>query len=214
MAKWNFKRELFRKIVHLFSISFLVIYFIVADLFNRNIALLILVLMLIILLEFEYLRIEVGKDIPILKYLWKYLRRGKEKNQIGGDVFFLIGSIMVLSIFDIRVAMVAILMTTFGDMASALIGKKYGKHYLTRLKQRAWEGIFAEFIVDVIIGIIVFVFISAGSFYDFRVWAIILVMAVTATVVETIVYKMDDNLLIQVFSGFFGHITALIMASV
>jgi len=209
--KWNFKRELARKFVHLLSIFILLVYFIVADFFDRNIALLILVLVLIVSLEFEYLRIEIARKIPFFNHIWKYLRRKKEKGKLGGEVFFLIGAILVLSIFDIKVAMAAILMTTFGDMAAALIGKKFGKYYLKSLKDRAWEGIIAEFSIDVIIGVLIFFVIGGGLMYDFKIWAIILVMAFTATFVETIIYKMDDNLLIPIFSGFNGQIVLMLL---
>ena len=209
--KWNFKKELARKSIHFLSIFILLIYLVVSDLFNRNVALVILVLILIVSLEFEYFRIEIGRHIPIISDVWKSLRRGKEKYQIGGDVFFLIGAILVLSVFDLRVAMAAILMTTFGDMAAALIGKRFGKHYLKLLKERAWEGILAEFIVDIIIGFIVFIWISYGSFYDLKIWLVIFVMALTATFVETIIYKMDDNLLIPVFAGFNGHVLLILL---
>jgi len=209
--KWNFKNELARKFVHLLSILILIIYFIASDFFNTRIALFILVLILIVFLELEYLRIEITKEIPYLNRIWKYIRRGKEKDKLGSDIFFIIGAILVLSIFDLRIAMSAILMTTFGDMSAALIGKRFGKHYLKSLKDRAWEGIFAEFFVDIIIGLIVFVFIGSSSIYDFKILLVILGMALTATVVETLIYKMDDNLLIPVFSGFTGQIMLIIL---
>jgi len=207
--KWNFKRELARKFVHLLSIFILFFYLIVGDFFDTKIALIILVFILIVFLELEYLRIEISKEIPLLNKIWKYLRRKKEKEKLGGDVFFLIGAILVLAIFDVRVAIVAILMTIFGDMAAALIGKRFGKHYF--LKERAWEGTLAEFFVDIIIGIVVFFFISNGLFNDWKLWVVILIMSLTATFVETIIYKMDDNLLIPVFSGFSGQIALLVL---
>ena len=209
--KWNLKNELARKFVHLLSILILVIYFIASDFFNRQIALFILVLILIIFLELEYLRIEIRQEIPLLNRIWKYVRRNKEKGRLGSDIFFIIGAILVLSIFDLRIAMAAILMTTFGDMAAALIGKRFGKHRLKCLKDRAWEGIFAEFFVDIIIGLIVFVWIGSGLIYDFKILFVILVMALTATIVETLIYKMDDNLLIPIFSGFSGQIVLVIL---
>jgi len=43
-----------------------------------------------------------------------------------------------------------------GDLSAALIGKRYGKHYLKCLKDRAWEGILAEFFVDLLIGFLYF----------------------------------------------------------
>ena len=211
--KWNFKNELARKFVHLLSILILVVYYFVSDFFSPKIALIILVFVLIFFLELEYLRIEISKEIPILKHLWKYIKRSKEKDKLGGEVFFLIGAILVLAIFDLRVAMVAILMTTFGDMAAALIGKRFGKHWLKYLKQRAWEGILAEFFVDVLIGIIIFFFITSSPINSLAIWIIIFVMALTATIVETLIYKMDDNLLIPIFAGFNGQIVLLILNS-
>lgn len=214
MNEWNFKRELARKFVHFLSIFILLIYFIVKDQFNSRIALIILVLILIISLEFEYLRIEVGKKIPILNKLWAYMRREKEKDKLGGDVFFIIGAILVLAVFDIRIAIAAILMTTLGDLSAALIGKKYGKHRLKSLKDRALEGIIAEFVVDILIGIFVLFWgfwTNPQILNSYILWIVILAMALTATIVETLIYKMDDNLIIPVFSGFSGQIVLLIL---
>jgi len=209
MAKWDFKRELARKSVHFFSFFILFVYFIASDFFDKKIALIILVFMLIISIEFEFLRVEIPREIPILKHIWKYSRRKKEKNRLGGDVFFLIGAILVLAIFDVRIAMAAILMTTFGDLSASLVGKKFGKNYF--MKQRAWEGTLAEFFVDILIGMVVFFWVSGGLMSNLGLWAIILVMALTATIVETIIYKLDDNLLIPVFAGFNGQIVLLIL---
>jgi len=208
---WNFKKELIRKAIHVLTVGILIIYAIAADTYNPKTALLILTFILIISLEFEYLRIEIGRKIPILGSLWALVRRKKEKDKIGGDVFFIIGAILVLAIFDIKVAFAAILMTTFGDMAAALIGTRYGKHYIT--KNKAWEGIIAEFVVNIAIGALIFLtpLISQVSISLNHSLIIIAVMAITATFVETIVSKMDDNLLIPLFAGFNGHITLLIL---
>jgi len=69
--------------------------------------------LLIISIEFEYVRIEMGKRIPLISRLWKY-KRGKERDRMGGEVFFLMGAILSFAIFDLRIAAAAILMTTFG----------------------------------------------------------------------------------------------------
>lgn len=206
---WNFKHELARKFVHFLSIFVILVYFLASDYFNSKIALFFLVAILLIFLEFEYLRIDSGQKIPVLNKLWAYLRRKKEKNTIGGDVFFLIGAILVLAVFNVHIAIAAILMTTFGDLSAALIGKRFGKHYY--MKERAWEGTLAEFVVDVLIGIGVFIIYAGMSFTSPSTWILIIVMALTATVVETLVYKMDDNLLIPVFAGFNGQIAVLIL---
>jgi len=54
--------------------------------------------------------------------------------------------------------------------------------------------------VDVIIG---WIFLPT--------WILVLLMAATATVVETVTNKLDDNLLIPLFSGFIGQLAFLIM---
>lgn len=213
---WNFKQELARKAIHFTSLAIIFAYFIFAEAFNPKIALLILVFFLIIALEFEYLRIEIGEKIPLLNKAWKYLRREKERYTMGGDVFFLLGGILVLAVFNIRIAVAAILMTTFGDMAAALIGTRYGKHYLKTFKERAWEGILAEFFVNLVVGTGVLFYDAIYNFqvlYDWRLWIVVFVMSITATFVETVVHKMDDNLLIPVFAGFNGQLALLILFS-
>ncbi|HZX45048.1 MAG TPA: SEC59/DGK1/VTE5 family protein [Candidatus Nanoarchaeia archaeon] len=213
---WNFKKELGRKAIHLLSIFFLVTYIIFASTFSDKIALLILGFFLIILIEFEYLRVETGLKIPVLSLLWKYKRK-KEKNRLGGEVYFLIGSILCLALFDLRIAAAAILMTTFGDMAAALIGKRFGR--VGVMKNRTLEGILAELIVDLLIGFLLIRTLVGSSPWWLTsiipsgtpIWPIIIVMAFTATIVETLVSKLDDNLLIPLFSGFNGQVALILI---
>ena len=212
---WNFRRELARKFIHFLAVFILLAYFIISDYFNSQIAMLILVFILIIALELEYLRIEFRKKIPILNKIWDYVIRDKEKNTIGGDIFFLIGGILVLAIFDLRIAVAVILMTIFGDLSAALIGTRFGKHKLKIFKDRSWEGILAEFFVDLVIGIGVFfkgAFFNFSLLYNWQLWIIVLVMVFTATIVETVAHKIDDNLLIPVFAGFNGQVVLLFLA--
>jgi len=44
------------------------------------------------------------------------------------------------------------------------------------------------------------------------IWSVIIVMAVVATLVETLVHKLDDNLLIPLFSGSAGQIVLFFMS--
>jgi dolichol kinase len=191
---WDFKNELARKGVHLLSLFFIAIFVIVSESYGERLALFSLVILLVLLIEIDYLRVELKKKLPLINRFF----RSKEKNKLGGQVFFLMGAIICLAVFDFRIAIAALLMTTFGDMSAALIGKKFGRTWIS--KTRALEGIVAEFIVDVVIGYFVL-----GS------WIVILVMAITATVVESIISKLDDNLIIPVFSGFNGQVATYIL---
>jgi len=215
--KWNLKRELSRKIVHLGSILFLVIYIYTASVFSHRIALLALSFLLVVLIELEYFRVEWGMKMPMF---YRYIRRKKEKNRLGGEVFFLIGAIICLAVFDLRIAFAAILMTTFGDLAAALVGKRFGKLWIPGLKNKALEGVLAEFVVDLFIGWLIvrtlvnnsIWWLGGTSIVGEPIWFVIFTMALTATVVDAIVDKFDDNLLIPLFSGFNGHLILLLMS--
>ncbi len=184
--------ELKRKAVHLTSIIIVLVY----HAFGQQAILLLLTVYLIAILEIEYFRIEWGKKLPFIHSLL----REKEADRLGGHVFFTMGCIIAISVFSEEIASAAILMTTFGDASAAIFGKAFGRTWIPGLTNRAVEGCAAEFIVDVVIGVI---FLSN--------WLVVLVMAGTATVVETLANKMDDNLLIPLFSGFNGHLVLLIL---
>ena len=136
---WDFKRELGRKTIHLLSVFILIIYNLFAQTFSHKIALLILAALLILLIEFEYLRLERGMRIPLVSLLWRY-KRPKELRRLGGEVFFLLGAILCLALFDLRVAVTAILMTTFGDLTAGLVGTRFGKSRVSGLPRKTWEG--------------------------------------------------------------------------
>jgi len=202
--EFNFKQELMRKGVHIFAILYILIYYFFLKFYGHYAGLMALVFVLCFFLVIDYFRIEREKRILFFHRFW----REKEKNRFGGQVFFILGVIIAFAVFDFKIALLGILMTIFGDLSSALIGKRFGKHYLISLEDRAWEGILAEFFVDVLIGFFVF-FINWNSFsfvFNYQFLIVILVMAFVASFVETIVYKMDDNLVVPVFSGFAGQV--------
>ncbi len=216
MQEWDFEREVGRKVIHLLSILYVLIYVVVDYFTSEKIALLALSFLLIILIELEYVRVELKAKIPVLSYFWKRFKRRSEHQRLGGEIFFLLGAIICFAVFDSRVAVAAILMTTFGDLAAALVGKRFGRIWIPRFKDRALEGVLAELVVNLVVG---FVFLRTnawwvgGSFGD-PLWTGIIIMAVTATVVETIVNKLDDNLLVPLFAGFAGHVVPMLMGYV
>ncbi|MEK6947022.1 MAG: phosphatidate cytidylyltransferase, partial [Nanoarchaeota archaeon] len=119
--------------------------------------------------------------------------RAKEENRVCGVVYFLSASIISLAVFDNKIALAALLMTTFGDMIAAVVGKRYGTTLIYRNK--TWAGFLGELAINLVVG-----FLILDSIY------IILGMAFVATIVETMVDELDDNLMIPLFSGFVGQI--------
>jgi phytol kinase len=189
----SLKRELQRKVVHVTSLLIVASYYILP----KAAVLLIMTFFLILFLEIEFVRIDLKLKLPLFHKLY----RKKEEDRLSGNVFFLLGAIIAISVFSKEVAIAAILMTTFGDAAAALFGKRFGKTWIPKLKNRAVEGCMAEFVVDLLIG---FLFLNS--------WPVIIVMAGTATIVETVVEKIDDNLLIPLFAGFNAQIISYILS--
>jgi len=58
-----------------------------------------------------------------------------------------------LQSFHPKIALAALLMTTFGDMVAALVGRKYGSTLIYRNK--TWAGFFGELVTNVIVGLII-----------------------------------------------------------
>ena len=191
--EFSLKRELQRKAVHVTSVLIVIFYYFLP----KEAILLPLTLFLILFLEVEFIRLDLRLKLPFFHKLY----RENEKDRLSGSVFFLMGAIIAISVFSKEIAIAAILMTTIGDASAAIFGKRFGRTWIPKLKDRAVEGCTAEFAVDLLIG---FVFL--------RPWLVILVMAGTATIVETVVNKIDDNLLIPLFSGFNAQILTYIIS--
>ena len=194
---WGFFHELGRKIIHITILVVLAAYFFIQNkmidlgytaILAKQVALLFLVTLLIVFLILEYLRLELGWKMPF----FSQFIRPKEQNRMYGVIYFLSATIISLAVFDYKIALAALLMTTFGDMIAALVGKRYGTTLIYRNK--TWAGFFGELITNLIVG-----FIILDSIY------VILGMALVATIVETLVDELDDNLLIPIFSGFVGR---------
>jgi phytol kinase len=196
MPSREFILELLRKSVHLVSILIVLIY----EFLGKEAVLWVLMLFLVTVLALDYLRIEHNIRIPLFYIMY----RKTEADRFGGHIFFALGAISVISLFSREIAYAAILMTTFGDLSAALIGKFYGKRRVFQKifkNDKSIEGSASEFIIDFLIGMLI-----VGNLI------VSLVMAFFATLMETAVNKIDDNLIVPVFSGFFGQVTLALLA--
>lgn len=183
--------EIRRKAIHIMIIFVLIGYYIISINYGKPKAMLCLVALLIVFFILEYLRLDLGIRMPFIEKLI----RPKEQFRVYGVIYFLCGTIIALAVFDFKIAVAAILMATFGDMAAALVGKRFGKTLLC--KNKTSQGCTAELIVNLVVGLAV---MFGSNIY------IPIAMAFTATIVETLADELDDNLLVPIFSGFVGQI--------
>ena len=194
MSKLTFEAK--RKFIHVLGLGCVLFYWLSLKIFNSSqIAMLLLLSVLLLFITIEFFRINEHKKIPVIHMLW----RPREENSLGGQVYMALGMILALAIFDFPIALAVILMTIFGDMAAAIFGIAFGKHWIKKLPDTAWEGVIAEFVVDLLIG-----YLIIGN------WIVIIPIAFMATFVETVFPHIDDNLAIPVFAGFVGQALMLL----
>ena len=117
---WKFFHEIGRKIIHITILIVLVLFFAIKKQTGQQIALLFLVGILIIFLILEYLRLELNFKLP---FFHQFIRP-KEQYRVYGVIFFLTSTIIALAVFDVPIALAALLMTTFGDVSAAIAGKR------------------------------------------------------------------------------------------
>ena len=192
MATSILTKEILRKSIHLTSLLIVAVY----AYFGKQIVLYMLIVYLVLILFIEHFRLTHGIKIPLLDFLY----REKERSCVGGHVFFVLGSVAAIGVYSKEVAIASILMTTFGDMTASLVGISVGK---TPLKgtNKSLEGSAAEFFTDLVI--------ASLLLHSFLV---AFVMAAVATLAETRLTGIDDNLSIPVFSGFSAELMILIIS--
>jgi dolichol kinase len=186
--------EIKRKLVHISSVVYILIYYLINKYFSQRAALLTLVLILIMLAFLEFLKMRYHHQIPLFHHLY----RENERNTLSGSIYLMIGVIIAFAVFDFNIAVTAILMMIFGDTASAIMGI-VGSHKIDGFRT-SWEGALLEFVVDIAIG---FIFLN-------NVW-IILAMALTATFAEVVLKPVDDNLAVPIVAGFAGQALMIIL---
>jgi len=185
-------QEISKKAIHIIILIALIGYAIIENQFSQQTALMALVALLMLFILLEYFRLELNWKIPF----FSQFIRSKERDRMFGVVYFLSATIICLAVFDFRIALAALLMTVFGDMLAAIVGKKYGTTLLFRNKTAV--GSITELVVNLIVGFAVLI--------NFTNIYVILIMALTATIVEIVVDELDDNLLVPLISGFIGQL--------
>jgi len=144
-----------------------------------------LYLLLLVLLT-EWLVIDVGTYLP----LYRELERPKERHRMHGSAYCLIGALLAILFFPIKIAFVATMMVAITDVVTGLVGMRWGK--IKIFGPKTLEGTACGLILNIAIGL---------TFMPMQVG---LAMAITATIVEAVVNIVDDNLAVPVFAGYAG----------
>lgn len=178
--------ELRRQLIHI-AVGFAAVFLIAKDIVGWNFFL--LVLLTGIVLSF----LSLKKRLPLVSW---FLENFERKNTFPGKgALFLVGGILLsVVLFEKDIALAAIMIVTFGDSASHLSGKFFGKvkHPLNKYK----------FLEGTLLG---FAAALAGAVF-FVGWQEAVIAAGIAMLVESFELKLrdravDDNIVIPLVAG-------------
>lgn len=183
--------EIGRQLIHIgVGLFVILIYFLT----NKPLALTILFILFLIALLFSILSIYL--KIPFIHKLLDKFERERHKNFPGkGFIFFLVGAMLVIKLFSQDIAMVSLVVLTFGDSVSTLagfFGGKYKRNPFNRYKSIYGTalGILIAFLIGMIFVNPVESFIA--SFFG------MLAEAVSINLGEQ---EADDNLIVPLAAG-------------
>ena len=182
MSDLSIKNELFRKSIHLCNslIAYSLFFF------NQNDVALAVGIGAVVILFFEFLRIQNSSFNKVFINFLGFLIRDFEKSKITGASYVMISAFIVIFFFDLYICVTSILIMSYADTAAAIIGKKYGK---TKIFNKTLEGSMAFLCTALIIVLIIYPEINL--FYS-------LLAVFIATIVELLPLNIDDNLSVPI----------------
>ncbi len=118
------------------------------------------------------------------------LFRPREKGRLSGSSYILLSALLGTVFFQREVATLSLVYVVVGDVAAALMGRRFGRH---RLFDKSWEGSIAFFLACFAFSPVV-----PGLSFLAKFLA-----AILATILEVLPLKLDDNLTVPLGVGGF-----------
>jgi dolichol kinase len=193
-ATIGYQYEIARKGIHLFSLSIPIIYFFI----SKQLALCLLLPITSAFIAVDTARYYIG---PVAKWYYRWfgwlLRRHEtdiNKKRLSGASHVLISASLCVLLFPKVVAINAFTILIISDTASALIGRRFGRH---RFLAKSLEGSTAFFISALLV-----ILVSPKVARLPMEYFLGFIAAAIGTVVEALPVKLDDNLTIPLSVGF------------
>lgn len=179
---------------------------------RRQIAHILLGLVIVLLLHFDFLNgfilfdlillnliislLSKRYNIPVVTWLLEALDRTEDikKFPAKGTLMFLIGVSLVVWMFPKDIALASILILTFGDGLSTYVGTHFGKSKLFPASKKTWEGSLAGFVA------------ASASALIFLTWPLALIASAVAMIVEAFEIKVgkwvvNDNITVPLVAA-------------
>ena len=191
----HYRDEIFRKLIHLCSLSIPVVYYFIP----RSTALIILGIMTVVALFLDlgrYLSPAIGKIF--YKFFGFLLRKHEldhKKRNLNGATYVLLSAFICVLIFPKVIVITAFAILIISDSMAALIGRRFGKH---KFLFKSLEGTLAFFISGIVV-----VLLSPKIEYMLSEYIIGIVSTAFGAIIENVSFGLaDDNLVIPISIGF------------
>jgi dolichol kinase len=180
------RAEMIRKGIHLFALVIPIGYSLVT--FPTAIAWLLASALVAIIIDISRFR-QWRLWSWVSWLLTPIIREHEVKGGFTGASYILTTSLICVLLFPKTIAIAAIVFIIIGDTAAAMIGRLYGQHKL--IGKKSVEGSAACFVSVILVS-----FLIPGL-----PWQAAIIGAFTATVVEALSGKFDDNMTVPIISG-------------
>jgi len=188
-----FENEFKRKAIHFVALSIPLGYFFLP----KRTALLILLPIVLLILVGDLIRLKELPGADLIKRLFGAMLRDHENADLSGASYILTGATLTIALFSKPVALAALGFIILGDIAAALVGRRYGR---IKIGDKTVEGSLTFFGVCFLVALVV-PNLSLG---------IGLIGALIATIIEALTLPVDDNLIVPLISGLAMQILVMI----
>lgn len=195
----SYADELRRKLIHLFSLNISLVYILI----DKWTAFWLMLLITVITVSIDVLSKKVE---PVQKFFYKYFgsilrkhEKKKKKFRLNGASWLVISATLTILIFPKLFACVALSVLIISDIASALVGRKWGRTPV--FKKKTVEGSTAFFLTASAVVLVYFLVFTLNNY--FLLYGLIAALITTFGEAISKQIKVDDNLIVPiVFAGF------------
>lgn len=192
----SYQQELFRKLIHLCSLSIPIGYVFI----SKEMALTILIPLAVAMVLIDILTKKVKALNKIYKKFFGAMLRKHEKKKkkilLNGASWVLISAVLTVFVFPKIIAVTAFAILIVSDIAAALIGRKFGR---TPLFNKSWEGTSA-FIISAI-GVVCTIGIIFNAPISYFLVGVVAAIVGGFAEAASKILKTDDNFSIPISVG-------------
>jgi len=189
----NYKNEIYRKLIHLASLIFPLIYFFTDYIFF--VPFLFFISLFIIVINKNY--INFFSHYSIFKYFISDVIRKYESTSLWGATYLIIGFLFISFFFDKHIVITSMLITSISDSLAAIFGIKYGK--IRIFNDKSIEGLYIFIITTFTI---LYFSLSLSIAY-------LLIISILVAITELLTPTRYDNLSIPIISSLTIYISLI-----